>query len=372
MNGSGQEIGSRIASRPPSLSGARREVLVAGHSAPPSASATRARHLRKIAGTRAYVFTLVLAGGGLFLLGASTGKIVWAVILPLIVVVAVVVAAWRRATRLAERDFFAGYALEHQFDYSQRMTLLGTTPLLDAGDRRHCEHYMEGELDGMPGVGVGLSHFVYETRQTRTDRRNRPISVYTPHQYTIAVVDLPRALTAFPGVHLARRGGWLGGDEWLGRDALVPVELESSELAKDYELLVRSDQDRGRLLELFKPSFQVWLTELPFQMFFEYAGGTLVVYVPRRLKSTRDLNDMLFAAGWIAKLIVREGEPLKMVAALRSKAPPRGVGAFPPPPPATKPQVEPTLHVEPALHVAPAPPPTPDYTRASIPPPSAG
>ncbi|HEV8234740.1 MAG TPA: hypothetical protein VGP84_09075, partial [Gemmatimonadaceae bacterium] len=307
--------------------------------------------------------SLALIGGGLFLLGAAmTGKVIYAVIPPLVVFAILVAMLWREATRLAARDFFAGYALDHRFNFSERMSLMETTPLLGAGDRRHCENYMEGPLDDLDGVAVGLSHYVYETRQDRSDRRNRPIAVYAPHEYTIAVVDVPRAMRVFPGVFLSRRGGIFGRDEWLDRPSLVPVELESSELVNKYELLVRNNQDRGRLLELFKPTFQIWLGALPFQLFFEYSGGTLVVYVPKRLKDGEDLDTMLSATSWIARRILAEGEPLHMLE--ESQPPPTGVAAFPAPPPATKPFIEPTLRVAPEPVVAEV-----AYRRVSMPPP---
>jgi hypothetical protein len=365
MTPESQDIGSRVGSTmPPSVARKRREVMVAGYRAPQTATSTRPKHLRKLMGARKYVFSLVLIGGAVFLLGASTGNVFVALIPPLIVFGVIVSLVWREASRLAARDFFAGYALDHRFNFSERMSLMETTPLLGAGDRRHCENYMEGPLDDVDDVSVGLSHYVFETREDRSDRRNRPIAVYTPHGYTIAVVDLPRAMRVFPGVFLSRRGGFFGRDEWLDRPSLQHVELESSELANRYELLVRNNQDRGRLLELFKPSFQIWLGQLPFQIYFEYSGGTLVVYVPKRLKEGHELDSMIAAASWIARRIIAEGEPLHMVE--ESQPPPTGVAAFPSPPPATKPHVEPTLRV--------APDPLDEevtYRRASVPPPSA-
>ncbi|MGH2959971.1 MAG: hypothetical protein ACRDKE_10220, partial [Solirubrobacterales bacterium] len=244
MSPDGQEIGSRVGSAlPPSVSRKRREVMVAGYRAPHSATSTRGKHLRKLMGARKYIWSIALVGGGVFLLGASTGKVLFAVI-PLLIVLAIVVSmVWREATRLAGRDFFAGYALDHRFNFSERMSLMETTPLLGAGDRRYCENYMEGPLEDVDDVAVGLSHYVFETREDRADRRKRPITVYAPHHYTIAVVDLPRAMRVFPGVFLSRRGGFFGRDEWLDRPSLAPVELESSELASRYQLLVRNNQD---------------------------------------------------------------------------------------------------------------------------------
>lgn len=364
MSPDGTQIGSRVgSSMPPSVARKRREVMVAGYRAPETATSTRGAHLRKLVGARKYIFSIALIGGGVFLIGASTGNVVYAIV-PLLIVMGVVVAmVWREGTRLAARDFFAGYALDHRFNFSERMSLMQTTPLLGAGDRRHCENYMEGPLESVDDVAVGLAHYVFETREDRSDRRNRPIAVYSPHSYTIAVVDLPRATRVFPGVFLSRRGGFFGRDEWLDRQSLMPVELESSELVNRYELLVRSNQDRERLLELFKPTFQIWLGQLPFQMYFEYSGGTLVVYASKRLKQDRELDAMLSAASWIARRILAEGEPLHMVE--ESQAPPTGVDAFPSPPPATKPRIEPALQVAPEPEVVEA-----AYRRASVPPPS--
>lgn len=348
----------------------RREVLVAGRTAPASATATRGMHLRRDAATRRRVLTLALLGGGLFLLGAATGRIFWALVGPAVVFAVLAGTSWRSATKLAERDFFIGWALAHGFNYSERMSLLETTPLLAAGDRRHCENYMEGALEELDGTSVGLAHFVYETKEVQNDRRNRPIPVFIPHRCTVAVVDLPRAMAAFPSVHLSARSRRRQRDEWLQRNTLTNVELESADLADDYELLVGRSQDRSLLLELFKPSFQVWLSRRPFPVSFEFSGGTLVVHVKKRLRDAEELDLMVEALVEIARRISKEGEPLKAVDDSHSKAPPTGVKAFPPPPPATKPAVE--QPDAPKLHAVPEPQPERTYKRASIPPPSAG
>jgi hypothetical protein len=373
MSANDQQIGSRVAAAaPPSIAKGRREVLVAGHKAPATSTARRGRHLRTLIGARKYVWSMTLIGGAVFLLGATTGNFFYAFVPPLIVAAVIVGLVWREATRLSARDFFLGFALDHGFNFSEQMSLMEATPLLGAGDKRRCENYMEGPLEGMPDVAVGLAHYIFETRDERTDRRKRAISVYTPHNYTIAVVELPRAMTTFPGIFLTRRGGWFGRDDWHDRPSLLPVELESSSIASRYELLVRSNQDRGRLLELFKPTFQVWLTELPLQIFFEYSGGTLVVYMPKRVKDGESLQTMLEATRWIAKRITEEGEPLRAAAKVlevTSTPPPSGTDAFPPPPPATKPVVEPALRAAP--EPVAAEPISYSDTASSVPPPSA-
>lgn len=353
----------RRSTPPPNQRMDLRKIYVAGKPVPAHANATRFEHARSLLGSRKYIWRYAIFGGVLFLAAAATGRALIAGIALAVAVVGVSALLFREATTHAHKDFFTGFALKHGFTYSDRMSLMETTPLLGAGDRRHCEHYMEGQLKST-GQVAGLSHYVFETREQRRDRRNRAISIYTPHWYTICVVDLPRAISAFPGVYLTRRGGLLGRDAWLDRPGMQSVELESAMLANKYELLTRNSQDRTRLMELFSPSFQMWLVSLPIQIFFEYNGGTLVVYVPGKQRSVESLETMLLAAERITSQIMREGEPLHVVSA--SVPPPGASGEvdrdhFPPPPPATKPQIE----------IVPDAPITSRFGSSSVPPPGA-
>lgn len=348
---------------PPNHTSKRREVYVAGKPVPMHATETRFTHARWLLGSRKYIWRYAIVGGVLFLAAAATGRALLAGVALVVALIGVSALLLREATSRAHNDFFTGFALKHGLIYSNRMSLMETTPLLGAGDRRHCEHYMEGPLKSSDHV-AGLSHYVFETREQRRDRRNRAISVYTPHWYTICVVDLPRAISSFPGVYLTRRGGLLGRDAWLDRPGMQTVELESAMLANKYELLTRNSQDRTRLMELFSPSFQMWLVSLPIQLFFEYNGGTLVVYVPGKQREAKILEAMLLAAERISAQIMREGEPLHVVS---PSVPPPGASSdgqqtrFPAPPPATKPQVE----------AGPVAPINSRFGSASVPPPGA-
>lgn len=354
-----------MSSTPARVSGVSREVLVAGRVVPSTASATRGKHARALLGSRRYALATGIFAAIVFVAGSATGRVWVAVCAPLAILAFAAWRVWREASKHSERDFFQGYALRHGFVYAERMALLETTPLLGAGDRRHCEHYMEGPLSEDGDLTVGIAHYIFETADQRRDRRNRPIQVYSPHPYTVCVVELPRAIRTYPGVFLARRGGIFGRDDHLDRPSLLPVELESSELMSKYELLTRSHQDRTRLMELFQPSFQTWLTTLPFAIYFEYSGGTLVVYTPKKLKDAHNLDTMLKVTDYIADRIVREGEPLR---AVDSKPPPNGIAAFPPPPPPTKPEVE----SHPRIEAVPDPAPAGEAARGSVPPPGMG
>ena len=82
---------------------------------------------------------------------------------PLVVVALVVVVCFVVADRLAEQEFFRSFARARGFTYALRMELLPLTPLLGAGDRRECRHWMQGPLgEGLPACGLG--HYFFKVR----------------------------------------------------------------------------------------------------------------------------------------------------------------------------------------------------------------
>lgn len=307
--------------------------------------------------TRGFVWTVVIGCAGTFLVGAATERLLLAAVGPVAVMVVAALTAYARAGSLATADFFSGFARQHEFGYSERVELEEITPLLGAGDRRRCDHYMEGDLSTeLPGARVGVSLYTYEVANERSDRRGRTVESWTPYRFTICVVELQRAITSYPGVFLTRRRGLLGrisGDTWLNYDQLRPIELESSSLAGKYELLVRRNQDETRLLELFQPSFQLWLSELPLELCFEYSGGTLVTYIQKPAGDWTSLEILLEATAKVAKRILQKGEPLRPAQEPPAAAPPPSAptlklvdrASMPPPPgpPSAPPGVTP-LH----------------------------
>lgn len=367
MSDGGSEIGSRVDAARPS-GGGQRDVTVVGRRAPERTTSTRMIHGQRLFGARKYLLPGAIIGGGLFLLGATTGNPLIA-LAPLLAVLFVVgVLIWREATRLAAIDFYAGYAIERRFNYSQSMMLLASTPLLAAGDRRRCEHYLEGELAGVEGESVGVAHLVVETSEQKHDRRNRPISIFTPHEFTVAIVDLQRPTSTFPAVYLERRSRLFARSSWLDRTGLVAATLEDERLAVDCELLVDRSQDRQKLRSLLGGDLQRALAGSLLRPGFEYVNGTLLVYAAERLDRAEELDALVDLTGQITRRLLEVGEPLRVVEAINSQAPPVGVAAFPAPPPATKPRVEPTLRV---AQSTPAPQPLPrEDGRRSVPPPT--
>ncbi|MFY9264346.1 MAG: hypothetical protein WAO61_02810 [Solirubrobacterales bacterium] len=302
---------------PPGGNRARREILVAGRSAPDTASRNRGGHVRRLLQSRAYVWTFALLAAGAFLAAAAIGNLLWALVAPVAVGLVVGLVAFAKAAEHARLDFFAGFANSHGLTYTHSLELLEVTPLLGAGDRRRCDHYMEGPISAeLPALHAGLALYTYEDRSHRKTRGGRIVEAWTPSRFTVCVVELQRAITTFPGVFLSQRRGLLGriaGSTWLDYDDLEPIELESAGIASRYELHVRPAQNRTRLIELFQPSFQVWLDALPMPLYFEYSGGTLVTYVPKHLSDAASLEFLLQSTASIAERILAEGEPLQVV-----------------------------------------------------------
>lgn len=335
-----------FSSPPPGGAASANGTIVAGAFAPGTARATRSTHMKALMHSRGYVWALALGCGGTFLAGAATGRLMLASIGPAVILAIVVLTAYAKAGHLAATDFFIGFARQRGFNYTERIELEEITPLLGAGDRRRCDHYMEGDLpEGVPGARVGVALYTYEVASERADRRGRVVESWTPYRFTICVVELQRSITSFPGIFLARRRGLFGrisGDTWLDYERLRPIELESSSLASRYELLVRRNQDQTRLLELFQPSFEVWLGELPIDLCFEYSGGTLVTYLPKEAGDATTLEILLLSTAKVAERILRKGEPLRPAMEPPTIAPPPSA---------------PSLHLVDRASIAPPPQP---------------
>lgn len=269
------------------------------------ADSTRARHLREHLRGRAAAYSITLGSVAALLAGAYLHSVLLIAGGPLVIAAIAIAVAFVTANREAEADFFDAYADVHGFALTDRTELLPLTPLLGAGDRRHCEHYMEGRLSE-PGISCGLGHYTFEIR--KPDRESG-VARHETHDFTICVVDLEQGISMFPGIFLTRRRGLFGfidGEQWVSHVNRRKVELESAELCERYDLYVDEGQDELQLRELFAPSFVIWLAQHPLAPCFEYRAGTLVVYVERKLDDAGHLDWILEAAAEIAARFARE------------------------------------------------------------------
>ncbi len=263
-------------------------------------------HMRAAINTRVFIWSLVLTAGTVFLVVAAvTGNSLKSTLAVAAVFVLWFIGAAIRAIGKAEIAFMQEYARQRDFNYIGDMELLETSPLLAAGERHYCEHYVEGPLSvETPNVHFGLAHYTFETYEDSKTKGGNTVEVRSPHHLTICVVEVPEAADVFFALHLIRRRGVFkstSGTTWLDFSELRGVELESEAFMRRYDLFVRKSQADINLLRLFKPSFQQWLADLPTELFFEYHQGTLVVYRYKHETEAVELDAQIHATAAIAR-----------------------------------------------------------------------
>ena len=262
------------------------------------ADSTRAVHMRRMVGSRGALYSLVIGVVGAVVLGAWLREPLVMLGGAVLVVLTIAAICFRAADRRAEQEFFLSFARARGLAYAPRAELLPLTPLLGAGDRRECRHWMQGPLaEGLPQCGLG--HYVFRVRHGSGEGER-----WTSHDFTVCVVEIEQGIVLYPGVFVARRRDLvdrLGGGRWLNTGSRRRVELESEALHERCEVWVERSQDDVQLLRLFSPAFVSWLAEHPLHPCFEYRAGTLVVYLERRVEDAGRLGWMLDATAAIAR-----------------------------------------------------------------------
>jgi hypothetical protein len=268
---------------------------------PLNTDSTRSVHFRRLLGSSLAIVGGAIAAAIAFAIGASQQNAAIMIGGPLAVALAIVVICFVVADRHAEDEFFRLFADAHGLNHWKRWTLNGLTPLLAAGDRRHCKHWMEAN-------GRSLGWYTYEVRQENGDKPD----TWEPHHFTLAMVDIGEmGMGRFPGIYLRRRRGMferLDTDaDWLRRTReKQKIELESTAFCERYELWAHPDQDPIHLHQLFAPSFVLWLSEHPLEPGFELRAGTLTVFVPGHEGEAGKLQFLMMARDSIATRIQAE------------------------------------------------------------------
>lgn len=210
----------------------------------------------------------------------------------------VAIADWR-----ASVDFFKAYASARGLSHSERGELMPLTPLLGAGARRGAVHLMRGSIPGCGRQGT-VALYTYETRNAIADGDGRDDD-YTPHHFTVCLLDLPEAFPRFAGVYLTPRNG-AGKHDWLGGRGLREVGLESIEFERIYRLRMGDDQDPGAVRELFSPALMVRLIEERRSLGLELGAGGLCVFTPGKVEDAAGLDAFLSDVADLAGDVERE------------------------------------------------------------------
>lgn len=265
------------------------------------ADSGRGRLFRSYLTSAPSAYAMAFGSLAAFTLGAWQGSVPIMLGGPAAIVAAVVVLCWTGADRSAARNFYWGYAQSVGLTYAAETSLLALTPLLGAGSRRHVEHWMYGRMAAAQDGGVG--QLVWERIEKNGERK----SVAERNRFTICVVDLDTSLPYFHGVYLhPRRGLFAPYSDWLGRDSVRSVEVESSQFVERYELRAASDQDDLLLRRLLSPTVVSWLANHPLTPGFELKAGTLCLFVPGPLEDAGNLTYLIDAARHLADRVAGE------------------------------------------------------------------
>src|SRR4051794_26451457 len=149
---------------------------------------------------------------------------------PLAVAAATPVVCWFLADSAAEKEFFTRYAAAHELAHFDKSSVNSFTPLLGAGDRRHCEHWMEGK-------GTAIGWYTFEVKKDNGDKPD----TWEPHNFTLAMSDLGELdMARYQGIYVRRKRGilgWFDGKaDWLESGKPRKIELESTAFCEEFEL----------------------------------------------------------------------------------------------------------------------------------------
>jgi hypothetical protein len=267
---------------------------------PTNTESTKGAHFRTLAGGSLAVVGGAIAASAAFIAGAASHSVGVMVGGPIAVVIVVLAIAYYVADSQAEDEFFKRFAEAHRLMHASKYGLPALTPLLGGGDRRHCEHWMQGD-------GRALGWFTFEVKQENGDKPD----TWESNDFTVATVDLGElGMARFQGIYLRRCRGIFDrldtDSNWLRDHRLKKIELESTAFCETYELTADEDQDEIVLRQLFAPSFVVWLADHPLQPGFELRAGTLVVFIPGHCGEAGKLEFLLMATAEISKRVLAE------------------------------------------------------------------
>ena len=189
------------------------------------------------------------------------------------------------------------------------------TPLLREGDRRNSENHVSGPLAS--GNQAVLCHYTYEVKRTSRSSSGSTTTHWEEHPFTVVAThvaaDIDR-LTLHPRSFGDNRL-FDQIDSALTSDRVV--ELESSELEREYKLEVVDSASDQAVRLLFEPAFMVWcLDQAGDKMLFEIEDEMLVVAVPDHSYDAAELDGLVDRATTIAARLA-DAEPSDLRGLLR-------------------------------------------------------
>lgn len=189
------------------------------------------------------------------------------------------------------REAMQAYGVARDLPYRPKGGIGDATPLLSRGDKRR----IEGRVDGTFAKGVeGTMAMLVVGEVTSTGQYGNKERTWKP--FTVATAKVPRAQQLLPLLICQERGGLRvleAAEDKLLHAGQRRVPLESTGFDQRYELFVGEKTDQNWLLQLFSPTFIVWLTEkAPPGFAFEYGGGTVLASFDGYRKTVDELDTL--------------------------------------------------------------------------------
>ena len=248
-------------------------------------------------------------------LGALLGSLGW--VIGIAAAIVATAGGWPLAATLHRRSLrsrareqvVGGYIDERGWSMVDPLDLLGSTPLLRAGDDRKTGWGIDGSIDGSRFC---CGFYEYETREERTttDSEGRTTTSTDVVKYAFTVAMLPIASPEFRNVSLGPGSFMnLGARfEALG-SSMKRVELESSEFEEAYDMLVNEDADDVAIRQRFTPAVQMAFIERGITKDkIELEEGILLVARKGAPQKTDlgGLLDVLAEAVWIRAVLTED------------------------------------------------------------------
>lgn len=201
------------------------------------------------------------------------------------------VGSWLTDDSDEARAAMAAYGSARELPYRDKGGIGDATPLLKRGDKRR----IEGRVDGTFAKGVdGTMAMLVVGEVTNTGRYGNKERTWKP--FTVATAKVPRAQQFIPLLICQERGGLRvleAAEDKLLHAGQRRIALESTAFDQRYELFVGEETDQNWLLQLFSPTFILWLTEkAPPGFAFEYGGGTVLASFDGYQKTVEELDTL--------------------------------------------------------------------------------
>jgi hypothetical protein len=237
------------------------------------------------------VLVPIVAGGVAILVFSGNPAVVF-VLAVVATVLAGMIGTYLLADSRAKSAYLPAWARSRGWKKAVGPWRDSATPLLRDGHRRNSKDHVCGPLAG--GGEAALCHYTYEVEEQTTDSEGNTTTSWEEHPFTV----IETGVTA-PGIpRLTLHPRRFGDNRLFDRidSALTSdrtVQLESSELEREFKLEVPDSASDMSVRLLFEPAFIVSCLDEGAGMLLEIEHDTVVVAIPGHSYDTAELDGLV-------------------------------------------------------------------------------